>query len=76
VAQVAFAIDAAERIDVRVDLAGRAILDRIEMLEEVHDLERAAFLALNVILRAPERESDAREKDREADRDDPRRKEA
>jgi hypothetical protein len=76
VAQVAFAIDAAERIDVRVDLAGRAILDRIEMLEEVHDLERAALLALNVILRAPERESDAREKDREADRDDPRRKEA
>jgi hypothetical protein len=76
VTQVAFAIDAAERVDVRVDPAGRAILDRIEMLEEVHDLERAALLALNVILRAPERESDAREKDREADRDDPRRKEA
>ncbi len=69
-AQSPVVVDPAQRLDVRVDIGGRAILDRVEMLEQAHDLERAALLALHVVLRAPEREREAGEQDRRTDRDE------
>ena len=64
-------VDASQRLDVRVDVDRGSVLDRIEMLEQPHDLERAALLALHVVLRTPEREREAGEEDRRADRDEP-----
>jgi len=68
--QVLRGIDLAQRCEVCVDPARRAVLERIQILEQSHLVGGAALLALDVELRAPQRKPQAGGQDQQADRDD------